>query len=87
MQLACYHTIGMGVLIQIRDVPEEVHRTLKARAAAAGVSLSEYVRELLARGATRPTPAELAGRIKARGAVRLKEPSERSVRRLRERGE
>jgi plasmid stability protein len=77
----------MGVLIQIRDVPEEVHRTLKARAAASGRSLSEYVRELLAKTATRPTPEELAGRIRARGTVRLKEPSERSVRRLRDRGE
>ena len=79
--------IGMGVLLQIRDVPEEVHRTLKARAAASGTSLTEYVRELLARAAARPTPEELAERIKVRGAVRLKEPSERSVRRLRERGE
>lgn len=78
---------SMGVLLQIRDVPEEVHRTLKARAAASGTSLSEYVRELLARAAARPTPEELAARIQARGAVRLKEPSERSVRRLRERGE
>lgn len=77
----------MGVLLQIRDVPEEVHRTLKARAAASGTSLSEYVRELLARAATRPTPEELAARIRARGTVRLNEPSERSVRRLRNRGE
>jgi plasmid stability protein len=77
----------MGVLIQIRDVPEEVHRTLKARAAASGVSLSEYLRELLARSAARPAPAELAARVRARGAVRPREPSERSVRRLRDRGE
>jgi antitoxin FitA len=77
----------MGVLVQVRDVPEDVHRALKARAAASGTSLSEYVRELLARAAARPTPEELAARIDARGAVQLKEPSERSVRRLRERGE
>lgn len=77
----------MGVLVQIRDVPEPVHRALKARAAASGVSLSEYLRELLARTADRPTPEELAARIRARGPVRLAEPSERSVRRLRERGE
>ena len=77
----------MGVLLQIRDVPEEVHRTLKARAAAAGTSLSEYARELLARATARPTPEELAARVKARGPVRLREPSERSVRRLRQRGE
>ena len=50
----------MGVLVQIRDLPEPVHRTLKARAAAAGTSLSEYLRALLAREAARPTPDELA---------------------------
>ena len=77
----------MGVLVQIRDVPEQVHRTLKARAAASGTSLSEYVRELLARAAARPTPEELAARVNARGKVRLAESSERSVRRLRDRGE
>ena len=77
----------MGVLVQIRDVPEQVHRTLKARAAASGTSLSEYVRELLARASARPTPEELAARVEARGKVQLAEPSERSVRRLRDRGE
>jgi len=77
----------MGVLVQVRDVPEDVHRTLKARAAAAGVSLSEYVRSVLARSASRPTPAELAVRIKTRGAVSLDEPSQSIVRAIRDRGE
>ena len=77
----------MGVLVQVRDVPEEVHRTLKARAAASGRSFSEYVRGLLSQAAERPTPEEMSARIRARGTVRLKEPSERSVRRLRDRGE
>jgi len=77
----------MGVLVQVRDVPEDVHRTLKARSAAAGVSLSEYVRGVLARSASRPTPAELAVRIKTRGAVSLDEPSETAVRAIRDRGE
>lgn len=77
----------MGVLVQIRDVPEDVHRTLKARAAAAGTSFSEYLRALLSRAAERPSPEELAARIRARGPVRLPEPSERTVRRLRDRGE
>jgi plasmid stability protein len=80
-------TFRMGVLVQIRDVPEEVHRTLKARAAAAGVSLSEYVRVVLERAASRPTPAELAARIAARGTVEPAQPSEATVRTLRERGE
>jgi antitoxin FitA len=77
----------MGVLVQIRDVPEEVHRTLKARAAIAGVSLSEYVRSVLTRTASRPTPSELSARVKARGAPALSEPSEVTVRRLRDHGE
>jgi antitoxin FitA len=77
----------MGILVQIRDVPEPVHRALKSRAAASGMSFSEYLRALLARSAERPTPEELAARIRARGAAKLGEPSERSVRRLRERGE
>ena len=77
----------MGVLVQIRDVPEDVHGTLKARAALAGVSLSEYVRSVLARAASRPTPAELSARVRARGVGTLVEPSELTVRRLRDHGE
>ena len=77
----------MGVLVQIRDVPEDVHATLKARAALAGVSLSEYVRGVLTRTASRPSPAELSARVRARGAPTLSQPSELTVRQLRDRGE
>ncbi len=73
--------------MQIRDLPEPVHRALKARAAASGTSLSEYLRTVLAREASRPTPEELAERVRARGRVTHAESSERSVRRLRESGE
>ena len=75
------------MLVQIRDVPEDVHATLKARAALAGVSLSEYVRGVLARTASRPSPAELSARVSARGAPTLSQPSELTVRQLRDRGE
>ncbi len=61
----------MGVLVQVRDVPEDVHRILKARAAEAGVSLSEFVRQELARVATRPPQAELARRLRSRTPVDL----------------
>lgn len=74
-------------MVQIREVPEDVHGILKARAALAGVSLSEYVRGVLARNASRPTPAELSARVKVRGAAVLDEPSEVAVRRLRDHGE
>lgn len=55
--------------LQVRDVPADIHRTLKARAAARGQSLSEYSLEILAREASRPTLDELLERVKARGAV------------------
>ena len=70
--------------MQIRDVPEDVHAVLKARAALAGVSLSEYVRSELARVAGRPTPEELLARVRARGPADLGEPSQDIVRRLRD---
>jgi plasmid stability protein len=56
-------------LIQIRGVPEDVHRTLKARAAATGTSLSDYVRREITRVARTPTPEELDERIRARSAA------------------
>jgi antitoxin FitA len=74
----------MGVMLQVRDVPEGVHAVLKSRAAAAGMSLSEYVRGELSRVAARATPEELAARIEARGPVALSEPTDVLVRRLRD---
>ena len=74
----------MGVLIQIRDVPDEVHKKLKSRAAASGQSLTEYLREMLVKSADRPTPEELAARIRARGPLELDEPSEVTIRRMRD---
>lgn len=56
-------------LIQIRNVPEDVHRTLKVRAAASGTSLSEYVLREVERVARTPTPAEIEARIVARGSA------------------
>lgn len=58
-------------LIQIRDVPDDVHRTLKARAAFAGTSLSEYVLREVERVARMPTPEELDARIRERGPTNL----------------
>lgn len=56
-------------LIQIRDVPEDVHRTLKARAAAQGTSLSDYILGEVMRLARTPTPEELDERIRSRVAA------------------
>lgn len=74
----------MGTLIQIRDVPERVHRTLKARAATGGVSLSEYLRAELERVAAAPTPAELLARLRSRKPVSAEESSAEALRALRD---
>ena len=52
--------------IQVRNVPEDVHRTLRTRASAAGVSLSDYVLGELNRVAERPPVADLLERARAR---------------------
>lgn len=61
----------MGRMVQIRNVPEALHRKLKARAAEAGKSLSDYLLEELRRSAAKPTPEELMRRIEARQAIQL----------------
>ena len=53
--------------VQIRDVPEEVHRRLKAQAAMAGQSLNEFLVARMGDIARTPSVAELAERIRARG--------------------
>lgn len=55
--------------LQIRDLPTDLHRTLKARAAQRGQSLSEYATEVLRRAAEMPTLEELAERLRARGTA------------------
>ncbi|HZD17279.1 MAG TPA: hypothetical protein VE669_03970 [Actinomycetota bacterium] len=52
--------------IQIRNVPEEVHRTLRSRAAAAGVSLSDYLLGEIVRVAERPPVADVLARAASR---------------------
>ena len=62
----------MSRSIQIRDVPDDVHRTLRARAAAAGQSLSAYLLAELTRVAERPPVADVLARAAARsGGARI----------------
>ena len=71
-------------IVQIRDVPEDVHRRLTARAALKDLSLSEYLRHLLEREVSRPPVEEVLDRIASREPVELDEPSEVTIRRLRD---
>lgn len=52
--------------IQIRDVPDDVHRVLRSRAAAAGLSLSEYLLREVSRVASRPPIADVLQRAGSR---------------------
>jgi antitoxin FitA len=61
----------MSKMVQVRNVPDELHRKLKARAAAQGATLSDYLLAELRRLAERPSPAEMAARLAARSSVRL----------------
>lgn len=56
----------MGGLLQIRNVPDEARRALKARAAARGESLNTYLVNLLTRDAATPTVAEVMDRAASR---------------------
>ena len=67
-------------LLQIRNVPDEVHRQLKARAALEGRSLSDFALEQLRRSLERPTDEELFARVRARSAVLGGIPSHEAVR-------
>jgi len=61
----------MSTMIQIRNVPDELHRTLKARAALAGLSLSEYLLREIRQVAERPTPEEMRARLLGRPPINL----------------
>ena len=59
----------MTKMIQLRNVPEALHRSLKARAALAGMSLSDYLLAEIREIAERPTLAELRDRLHKRKPV------------------
>lgn len=58
-------------MIQVRNVPDALHRTLKARAATAGMSLSDYLLGELREIAERPTLAEFRERLHTRRPVAM----------------
>jgi plasmid stability protein len=71
-------------MIQIRNVPDSLHRALKARAALQGMSLSDYLRAEIERAAQRPTVDELRRRLAARQPVVTKQAAADVVRAARE---
>lgn len=68
----CANVWHMPVMIQVRNVPDAVHRTLKMRAAATGTSLSDYIKRELTRAAEQATLEEIDERIQARGPSKVR---------------
>ena len=66
---ACEYVVDMSKMIQLRNVPEQLHRKLKVRAATEGLSLSDYLLEEIRRAADRPTLTELSDRLQQRAKV------------------
>jgi len=74
----------MSPMIQIRNVPDDLHRQLKARAALEGLSLSDFLLREARRVAERPTLTELQRRLERRERVRPRVPPARAVRKERD---
>ncbi len=67
----------MSTMIQIRNVPDALHRRLKSRAALAGMSLSDYLLSEIRQIAERPTVEELRARLeRCQGMTPSLEPAQ-----------
>jgi antitoxin FitA len=85
MSVACEYVVHMSKMIQLRHVPDELHRKLKARAALEGLSLSDYLLQEVRRMAERPTTADLRARLARRAPAALDGSPSRAIRQERDR--
>jgi plasmid stability protein len=74
----------MSKMIQLRNVPDALHRTLKVRAAQSGMSLSDFLIDEIERIAERPTLHEIRERLAARAATNPRVTPAQAVRMERE---
>jgi antitoxin FitA len=70
----------MSTMIQIRNVPDALHRKLKSRAALAGMSLSDYLLQQIRTVAEQPTMEEMIARLERRAPVSVSVDPVRAVR-------
>jgi plasmid stability protein len=85
MCITCFYVVRMSAMIQIRNVPDALHRRLKSRAALAGMSLSDYLLAEIREMAERPTLEELRTRLQARSRATLSQTPTDAVRAERDR--
>ena len=71
MSYTCANVLRMSKMIQIRNVPDDLHRRLKIKAAERGMSLSDLLLHMAEREAYRVSWEEMSERIRRRGRVDL----------------
>jgi len=71
MFCTCKYADHMSKMIQLRNVPDTLHRMLKARAAMAGLSLSDYLLSEIREIAQRPTLEEFQRILESRRPVKV----------------
>lgn len=70
----------MSKMIQVRNVPDSLHRELTRRARARGETLTQYVQGVLEREVSRPPAAEVLERVRGREAVEAPGPVSEVIR-------
>ena len=71
-------------MVQIRNVPADFHRRLKARAAMEGMSMSDYILREVGKALERPTREEVLERLRARPVRRVTRSAAEVIRAERE---
>ena len=80
----CLYAMSMSKMIQIRDVPDQVHGTLKARAVSEGMSLSDFIKRELEHAVNRPTMSKWLKRVQEAKPISTKRSAAQIVRELRD---
>jgi plasmid stability protein len=84
MLSTCKQVINMAIMIQVRNVPDSIHRALKAKAALAGKSLSDWILEELEALAALPSEEELLERLREAEPFAMKRSSAKIIRKDRD---
>lgn len=84
MCCTCGTLTDMPKMIQIRNVPDELHRTLKVRAAKAGMTLSDYLLSEIEQIAEKPSLHEWLEKVSRDESVEVEEPPESIIRKMRD---
>lgn len=84
MLYTCLYALSMSKMVQIRNVPDDVHTLLKSRAVREGMSLSDFIKRELERSARRPTMQEWLERTHQTKPILSKVSAAQLIRELRD---